>query len=81
MSESNIFTTAEKQESIGVVRRLLATMGPSLKEGDREKLHQLLRQQMGEGGLKRGFFGIHPVLHALRTADIAVREIGLRREA
>lgn len=80
MSESNIFTTAEKQESIGVVRRLLATMGPSLKEGDRGKLHQLLRQQMGEGGLKRGFFGIHPVLHALRTADIAVREIGLRRD-
>ena len=80
MSETNIFTSSEKQEAIGITRRLLSVVGTCLKEGDREGLHQLSRQQMGKGGLKRGFFGIHPMLHALRTADIAMSEIGLRRD-
>ena len=35
---------------------------------------------MSENRIQRDVFGINPILHALQTAEIAVNEIGLKRD-
>ncbi len=75
-----MFTTAEKREVIDILRRLHVSVDIHLHAGDEEKLRHLLLREIRENHIKRDFFHINPILHAFRTADIAVSEIGLRRD-
>lgn len=80
MEQKFMFTPAEKRETAGILSRLHASVDVHLHAGDEEKLRGWLRNELEENHVKRDFFHINPILHAFRTADIAVSEIGLRRD-
>lgn len=80
MEQKFMFTPAEKRETAGILSRLHASVDVHLHAGDEEKLRGWLRKELEENHVKRDFFHINPILHAFRTADIAVSEIGLRRD-
>ncbi len=80
MEQKFTFTPAEKQETADILRRLHASVDIYLHAGDEEKLRESMRKELEENHIQRDIFGINPILHSLRTADIAVNEIGLRRD-
>ena len=51
-----------------------------MQEDDEQKLAGYLHRSMEAGNMKRDVFGLNPILCALQTAEIAVREIGLKRD-
>ena len=56
-------------------------VGPSLHEGDEEKLRRYLQSYLEQPEVSRDVFGLNPVVLSLQTAKIVVEEIGLRRDA
>ena len=74
------FTPEEKSEAFAILNNLKAEIGDSIKPDDEKKLHDNIMTAMSENRIQRDVFGINPILHALQTAEIAVNEIGLRRD-
>lgn len=80
MAERFVFTPEERRETITLIDKIRKAIGDSLQQGDDRKIYACLRQAMANHQLQRDVFGINPVLHALQTADLAVTEIGLKRD-
>lgn len=74
------FTPQEISEAQAIYKRLKDYIGETLQEGDEQKLADYLRRGVEAGNMKRDVFGLNPILNALQTAEIAVREIGLKRD-
>ena len=74
------FTPEEKSEAFAILNNLKAEIGDSIKPDDEKKLHDNIMTAMSENRIQRDVFGINPILHALQTAEIAVNEIGLKRD-
>ena len=74
------FTPPEEEEARQLTAHLREVVGPSLQEGDEEKISRFLRET-AQKGIRRDVFGLHPVLTSLQTACIIVDEIGLRRDS
>jgi len=51
-----------------------------LKSDDEDKIKQHLKKAIYDNQIQRDVFGLNPILHSLRTAQIAVDEIGLKRD-
>ena len=51
-----------------------------MKSDDEQQLREQLTTAIVEGHIQRDIFGLNPILQALRTAQIAVDEIGLKRD-
>ena len=81
MKEKLVFTDEEKGQAEEVLMRLKKTLSAGLLPDDGEKLQRHIGEAMERGELQRDVFGLNPVLHALETAEIAVEEIGLKRDA
>ncbi len=81
MKEKLVFTDEEKEQTEEVLMRLKKTLSAGLLLDDGEKLQRHIGEAMERGELQRDVFGLNPVLHALETAEIAVEEIGLKRDA
>lgn len=81
MKEKLVFTDEEKEQTEEVLMRLKKTLSVGLLPDDGEKLQRHIGEAMERGELQRDVFGLNPVLHALETAEIAVEEIGLKRDA
>lgn len=75
-----IFTNDEKQEILSLVRKLRASIGSLLKEGDEGKLFKYIKNELRGNNVSRNVFGLNPILLSLQTAQIAVEEIGLKRD-
>ena len=55
-------------------------MVPLLHDGDVEKMHMLLKHALDNHFIQRDVFGLNPLLFGLQTAEIAMEEIGLKRD-
>ena len=75
------FTTLEKGQIIDIARRLKDTIGKTLYLDDETKIMSLMKATLDEGKLHRDVFGLNPLLFGFQTAELAVNEIGLKRDA
>ncbi len=78
--EEFCFTQEERKEAIDIIDHLQTTIGNFLKPDDIEKLRQYIKKGIENKHFQRDVFGLNPILHALQTAQIAVDEIGLKRD-
>lgn len=81
MEEHLKFTIEETAKARTELEELRKLIGPTLKEGDEQRLQAQMVNAIAKGGLKRDVFGLNPVLLAIQTARIAAEEIGLRRDS
>jgi len=81
MSEKLQFTTQEREDAITLYNSIKEQVGPSLHEGDEEKLRRYLQSYLEQPEVSRDVFSLNPVVLSLQTAKIVVEEIGLRRDA
>lgn len=78
--EKFTFTREEIKEAIGCMQRLRTTLGDSFSREDERKLRSHIRQAIEQNQIQRDIFGLNPIVHACQTAEIAVGDIGLRRD-
>jgi len=74
------FTEQEKQSAREQMTLLKERMVPLLHDGDVEKMHMLLKHALDNHFIQRDVFGLNPLLFGLQTAEIAMEEIGLKRD-
>lgn len=74
------FTKSELEETTEILYHLRDIIGETLKSDDEQQLREQLTTAIVEGHVQRDIFGLNPILQALRTAQIAVDEIGLKRD-
>ena len=80
MEEKFQFSPGEEEEARQLTTHLREVIGPSMQDGDEEKIIRFLHET-AQKGIKRDVFGLHPVLTSLQTACIIVDEIGLSRDS
>ena len=78
--EKFTFTREEIKEAIGCMQRLRTTLGDSFSREDERKLRSHIRRAIEQTQIQRDIFGLNPIVHACQTAEIAVGDIGLRRD-
>lgn len=78
--EKFTFTREEIKEAIGCMQRLRTTLGDSFSHEDERKLRSHIRRAIEQNQIQRDIFGLNPIVHACQTAEIAVGDIGLRRD-
>lgn len=81
MDDKFEFTESESGETHGILARLKKSLDGTLRPHDEANVREYLTSAMRDKKLQRDVFGINPILHALRTAEIAIEEIGLKRES
>ena len=74
------FTKSELEETTEILNHLRDIIGETLKSDDEQQLREQLTTAIVEGHIQRDIFGLNPILQALRTAQIAVDEMGLKRD-
>ncbi len=74
------FTETERQKALQIIESLRQRVGDSLQQGDEEKVRSLLFEAIEQNHVNRDVFGLNPLLMAIQTADIAVNEIGIKRD-
>ena len=80
MTEKFEFTQSELDETREIKAHLREAIGDTLKSDDEDKIKQHLKKAIYDNQIQRDVFGLNPILHSLRTAQIAVDEIGLKRD-
>lgn len=80
MGEIFEFTLAERQQTIAILKRLKQSIGDTLKMDDEQKIKKLLTAAVRQNQIQRDVFGLNPILTALQTAELAINDIGLKRD-
>ena len=80
MNEIFTFTSEEREQTMLILDRLRKAIGDSFKPGDEEHLREDIHHAFENHQIRRDVFGFNPILQALQTAEIAVNEIGLKRD-
>lgn len=80
MENQLIFTSEEQREIISLSRSIYRALKDDMLPNDFNLLKQYLSQARKENALQRNVFQLNPILHALQTAQIAIEEIGLKRD-
>ena len=80
MEEKLTFTPEERTLLLSLADSLKAAIGASIKPGDEDKLRSQLMEALKSGKMQRDVFGLNPLLMAFETAQLAVDEIGLKRD-
>ena len=80
MKDKFNFTPEERKESLEILYRLKASIGDTLKPGDELKLREQLTNAIIQNQIQRNVFELNPILLSLQTAELAINEIGLKRE-
>ncbi len=75
------FTDTERKEYAEIFSRIKDTIGESFQTQDLQNINLHLKVCMESGKLERDVFGLNPILNAMQTADIMVKEIGLKRDS
>ena len=74
------FTSEEREQTLQILERLRTAVGDTFKPGDEQHLREDIQHAFINHQIKRNVFGMNPILAALQTAEIAVNEIGLKRD-
>nr|WP_295350001.1 RelA/SpoT family protein [uncultured Prevotella sp.] len=80
MDEKFTFTPEEREQTLLILDRLRNAVGSTFNDQDEKLLREDIHHAFINNQINRDVFGLNPILHALQTAEIAVNEIGLRRD-
>lgn len=75
-----LFTEQELLKTNELIVSLSDKLGTTLQKDDVGKVRVRLRKAIDENKIHRDVFGNNPILMSLQTAQIAIDEIGLRRD-
>ena len=78
--EKMLFTDKEKTTVMEQLSRLKETLGDLLLPDDEAKIHLLIEEALRNDQIQLNVFGLNPMVFGLQTAQIAIDEIGLKRE-
>lgn len=74
------FTKKELSDVLNLVRKLRTNIASWSNTDDEKKVLSYVTQAIRSGSISRDVFGLNPILSALQTAQIAVEEIGIKRD-
>ncbi len=80
MDEKFTFTPEEREQTLTILERLRTAVGNTFSAQDEKLIREDIHHAFINHQISRDVFGLNPILYALQTAEIAVNEIGLRRE-
>lgn len=80
MEKKEFFTREEKTLVLDTIKRLRSKTGYALSKDDERKVFALLKEAILTEKISRDIFGLNPILLSLQTAEIAIDEIGLKRD-
>ena len=80
MDEKFTFTPEEREQTLLILDRLRTAVGNAFSVQDEQMLREDIHHAFINHQISRDVFGLNPILYALQTAEIAVNEIGLRRD-
>lgn len=81
MDNLPVFKEEEKAKCLEIVEELRNLLGDSVTEEDLNKLRHHVSRGIEQRHIVRNQFDLNPVLCALQTALISVKDIGLRRDS
>ena len=81
MEQKNISTEKERNEIRSLFDSVYNAIADSFKPEEKEKLSLYINIALENNLIPRDIFGFNPILFALETAQIAIKEIGLKRDA
>ncbi len=80
MEKKEFFTREEKSLVLDTIKRLRSKTAYALSKEDEKKVFALLKEAILTEKISRDIFGLNPILLSLQTAEIAIDEIGLKRD-
>lgn len=80
MDEKFTFTPEEREQTLTILERLRTAVGNTFSAQDEKLIREDIHHAFINHQISRNVFGLNPILYALQTAEIAVNEIGLRRD-
>ena len=80
MDEKFTFTPEEREQTLTILERLRTAVGNTFSAQDEQLIREDIHHAFINHQISRDVFGLNPILYALQTAEIAVNEIGLRRD-
>lgn len=80
MDEKFTFTPEEREQTLTILERLRTAVGNTFSAQDEKLIREDIHHAFINHQISRDAFGLNPILYALQTAEIAVNEIGLRRD-
>lgn len=80
MDEKFTFTPEEREQTLTILKRLRTAVGNTFSAQDEKLIREDIHHAFINHQISRDVFGLNPILYALQTAEIAVNEIGLRRD-
>lgn len=80
MDEKFTFTPEEREQTLTILERLRTDVGNTFSAQDEKLIREDIHHAFINHQISRDVFGLNPILYALQTAEIAVNEIGLRRD-
>lgn len=80
MDEKFTFTPEEREQTLTILERLRTAVGNTFSAQDEKLIREDVHHAFINHQISRDVFGLNPILYALQTAEIAVNEIGLRRD-
>lgn len=80
MDEKFTFTPEEREQTLTILERLRTAVGNTFNAQDEKLIREDIHHAFINHQISRDVFGLNPILYALQTAEIAVNEIGLRRD-
>lgn len=80
MDEKFTFTPEEREQTLTILERLRTAVGNTFCAQDEQLIREDIHHAFINHQISRDVFGLNPILYALQTAEIAVNEIGLRRD-
>ena len=80
MDEKFTFTPEERDQTLTILERLRTAVGNTFSAQDEKLIREDIHHAFINHQISRDVFGLNPILYALQTAEIAVNEIGLRRD-
>lgn len=80
MDEKFTFTPEEREQTLTILERLRTAVGNTFCAQDEKLIREDIHHAFINHQISRDVFGLNPILYALQTAEIAVNEIGLRRD-
>ena len=80
MDKKFTFTPEEREQTLTILERLRTAVGNTFNAQDEKLIREDIHHAFINHQISRDVFGLNPILYALQTAEIAVNEIGLRRD-
>ena len=80
MEEKFEFTSSEKSEFLKITQSIRTLMKDELRPEDEINLRKQLENELSANKIKRDVFGLNPILLSFQTAELELKEIGMKRE-